>query len=77
MNPSRIRHALLAAVHVFCDRLEEEREGPDEVVSARSNRKPRRRVGVRPPVLPSAPPTELDRAAARNELRRAGIKVKR
>lgn len=71
------RAAFHAAVDAFFDVAEAEGE-PLDTASPRGTVRPtKRRTGVRPPVVPAEPPTEVDRAAARNELRRAGVKFPR
>lgn len=75
MTPRVLRLALIAAVNAAFDVI----ENTDDVINAPRVPAPalRRRAPVRPPAAPSQPPSELDRQAARQELRRMGVKVPR
>lgn len=75
MTPRVLRLALIAAVNAAFDVIENAAGVVDAPRIAPST--PRRRAPVRPPATPSQPPSEVDRQAARQELRRMGVKVPR
>lgn len=70
-----VRAALLAAVNAAFDVIENAAGVIDRPRIAPGVQ--RRRAPVRPPAGPSQPPTNLDREAARQELRRMGVKARR
>lgn len=72
MTPRVIRIALLAAVNAAFDVIENAHGGVDAPTVA--PKPTRRRAPVRPPATPLRPPSELDREAARQVLRRMGVK---
>lgn len=72
MTPRVIRRALLAAVNAAFDVIESAHRGDD--APSVSSKPARRRAPVRPPTVPEQQPSDLDRAAARQELRRMGVK---
>lgn len=79
MTSHVLRRALLAAVNAAFDVIENA-DGVDPVPTRPPpalRTPPRRRAPARPPAMPSQPPSELDREAARQELRRMGVKVPR
>lgn len=77
MTLRHYRLAIIAAVNAFFDVAETSDDALDIIPSRGTVRPVKRRTGVRPPVVPAEAPTEVDRAAARNELRRAGVKIPR
>ena len=83
MSPTqRLRNALYEVADAYCDLLDEHllgRGGQDEAATVleRKTKVPKvRRSPVRPPTLPSAPVSEMDRAAARKHLGRMGVSLK-
>ena len=77
MHMPLLRRAISAAVNAFFDVAETSGDALDIARSRGTVRPTKRRTGVRPPVVPDVQPTEVDKAAACNELRRAGVKIPR
>lgn len=75
MTPRTLRLALVAAVNAAFDVIEND----DGVIAPprAATSTQRRRASVRAPAAPSQAPSELDCQAARQELRRMGVKTSR
>lgn len=77
MTLRQLRLAILAAVNAFFDVAETGAAPLGAQGSREKAAASRRRAPVRPPAPPPSPPSDLDREAARQELRRMGVKVPR